>query len=317
MKIVSVFKQIFLGLISYIPLLHKNLAKIKSFKTGGTNNADYCISVFFKHAFLNNNDSLSMIDKDICEVGPGDSIGVGICALIFGAKSYTAFDSYKFMDNALNIDVFNKITQSLLQRNFQKSVELIKSINPKILTINDNLIIRLLSNSEINNEARINYIKWSIENINQVDSCLHYFVGDWDQLPTSKYFDVIICQSVFEYFQNMSVSLKALKNFLKPNGIISTQIDYRGLQFSDEWYSHWGYPDYIWNLIKGKRPMVVNRLRHSQYLDIFSDHKLKIEKLFEVKAENKHIRNLSFYKEKNISLRDLKTSGAYFLLKNQ
>jgi hypothetical protein len=40
------------------------------------------------------------------EIGPGDSIGVGLAALLSGCKNYIALDAIKYTNIDLNMSVF-------------------------------------------------------------------------------------------------------------------------------------------------------------------------------------------------------------------
>jgi len=47
--------------------------------------------------------------------------------------------------------------------------------------------------------------------------------------------------------------------WLKPNGWISHQIDFTSHYLAKEWNDHWTYPDWMWKIIVGRRPFLVNR----------------------------------------------------------
>ncbi len=52
---------------------------------------------------------------------------------------------------------------------------------------------------------------------------------------------------------------------------MSHSIDYKSHGSADEWNGHWAYSDFIWKLIKGKRPYLINRLPHSEHLRLMNE----------------------------------------------
>jgi hypothetical protein len=66
------------GLLSYVPALNDLLPS----KTGGhTDSARYCYGVWMKHLTLLRANGFPAIPQTIAELGPGESLGVGLCAL--------------------------------------------------------------------------------------------------------------------------------------------------------------------------------------------------------------------------------------------
>ena len=91
-------------IISYIPL--------KIIGTGGSNNARYCYSVWLRHLIsLKSNCDDFVIPKVVGELGPGDSIGIGIAALISGADKYYALDVIKFANPKRNLKIFEDLVE--------------------------------------------------------------------------------------------------------------------------------------------------------------------------------------------------------------
>ena len=45
-----------------------------------------------------NTNGFAGVPKTVAELGPGDSIGVGLAALLSGAKSYVALDIHNYYD---------------------------------------------------------------------------------------------------------------------------------------------------------------------------------------------------------------------------
>jgi hypothetical protein len=52
----------------------------------------------------------------IAELGPGDSLGIGLAALISGANNYYALDVKKFANKERNIEIFNELVELFKKR---------------------------------------------------------------------------------------------------------------------------------------------------------------------------------------------------------
>ena len=74
--------------------------------TGGTNSDRYCYSVWLRHLILLNKNGLTKCPQSVAEIGPGDSIGMGIAALISGADEYYAFDIIPHANIEMNLKIF-------------------------------------------------------------------------------------------------------------------------------------------------------------------------------------------------------------------
>lgn len=77
---------------------------------GSTLNARYCYSVWLRHLIFayDNDNGITAVPKRIAELGPGDSLGVGISALISGADEYFAYDVIKYQPTEVNLNIFNE-----------------------------------------------------------------------------------------------------------------------------------------------------------------------------------------------------------------
>jgi len=75
--------------------------------TGDTDSARYCYAVWLRHLTMSRESGLSDTPRVVAELGPGDSIGIGIAALLTGAEKYYAFDVCRYATNQRNI-VFSR-----------------------------------------------------------------------------------------------------------------------------------------------------------------------------------------------------------------
>ena len=68
------------GMATYIP----GLRILTGRRTGGTVSARYCYSVWLRHLSMLYQSALPTTFKTTAELGPGDSLGIGLAALLSG-----------------------------------------------------------------------------------------------------------------------------------------------------------------------------------------------------------------------------------------
>ena len=78
-------------------------------RRGRKASAGYCYSVWMKHLMVLFNNGLASRPRTVVEIGPGDSLGIGICALMSGAERYVAVDAVKQTDPADNLPMVDEI----------------------------------------------------------------------------------------------------------------------------------------------------------------------------------------------------------------
>ena len=62
-----------------------------------------------RHMVIANKNGLNIKPKYVAEIGPGDSLGMALCALITGVNKYTIFDSQENVDKDNNYKVFEDL----------------------------------------------------------------------------------------------------------------------------------------------------------------------------------------------------------------
>jgi hypothetical protein len=77
--------------------------------TGGTSSACYCYSVWLRHLVMARRAGLRPSLDVVAELGPGDSIGTGLAALLSGAGKHVGLDVVPFASNAQNVRIFEEL----------------------------------------------------------------------------------------------------------------------------------------------------------------------------------------------------------------
>ncbi|MBM4372890.1 MAG: hypothetical protein FJ098_14650, partial [Deltaproteobacteria bacterium] len=78
-------RQLLWGIATFVP----GVRFLDRRGTGGTGSARYCYSVWLRHLVLaKDRGLLDQVPATVAELGPGDSIGIGLAALLSGATAY-------------------------------------------------------------------------------------------------------------------------------------------------------------------------------------------------------------------------------------
>src|SRR5450631_1044571 len=98
------------GLATYIPgiaTLHRHITH-----TGGTDSARYCYSVWLRHLIKRYQSGLFIRPPSrVAEFGPGDSIGIGLAALLCGADRYYGLDALPLANLRRNLSVLDELVE--------------------------------------------------------------------------------------------------------------------------------------------------------------------------------------------------------------
>ena len=270
-------KYILKGLLTYIPGLY-NAA---SGKTGGTNSARYCYSVWLRHLVIAHQNGLCAIPQTVAELGPGDSLGIGLAAMLSGAKKYYALDVVEYANIDVNLKIFSELVELFRwkecipdQKEFPFVKPLLESYQFPSHILNDEDIGKALE------PDRIESIKNAISSggsIGNGDIEIRYF-APWDdkKIIRQNSVDMIFSQAVLEHVDELRAVYSTLYQWLKADGFMSHQIDFGSHGLSKKWNGHWGYSDFIWKLIKGKRPYLLNREVHSIHYQLLQQTGFKI-----------------------------------------
>src|SRR5262245_35644000 len=98
------------GLATYLP--GYDLAGMRR----GTTTAEYCYSVWLRHLLRARAVGVARdVPHTVAELGPGDSIGIGLAALLCGAEKYYALDVVRYSDLRTNLAIFDRLVQLFLQ----------------------------------------------------------------------------------------------------------------------------------------------------------------------------------------------------------
>lgn len=305
-------RPILKGISTFIP----GLNALDTRGTGGSISARYCYSVWLRHLVMANENGLSTQPETIAELGPGDSFGIGLAALISGANKYYAFDVVRYSNNVRNVAIFDELINLFKKREnipdeieFPKVIPHLKSYGFPAHILTDERLKRTLRADRL--EA-IRMALLSSGNIMEGDIQILYFVP-WNNKDIIKHesIDMIYSQGVLEHIDDPSRTYSILYNWLKSSGYMSHIIDFGSHGLSKDWNGHWGISDLMWRLIEGKRSFMLNRLPHSTHIKFLHESNFQVSSDIEIKNISGIDRKDLAPKFRNMSDDDLTTEGVF------
>jgi len=303
------------GIITYVPGLFEFISK----GTGGTISARYCYSVWLKHLTMAYKNGLLSTPPDaIAELGPGDSLGIGLAALITGANKYYAFDIVEHAINKRNIEIFDELVNLFKKREKIPDETEFPEIKPHLESYE--FPNHILTDEYLNKalkQDRIESIRNALLNLNlgsrdKNNIQISYVVPWYNQkVIKEKSIDMIYSQAVMEHVNDLAYTYEVLYRWLKPGGFMSHQIDFRCHGTAANWNGHWAYSDFVWRLIKGKRTYLLNRQPHSAHISLLEKFGFEVVCDIKTKDSSGIERKSLASRFKNMSDDDLTTSSAF------
>jgi hypothetical protein len=262
-----------IGAATYLPGVPRLLARRG---TGGTDSARYCYDVWIKHLVLLWANGMRSIPGALAELGPGDSLGVGLAAMLCGVDHYYGLDVARHSSVSTNLEIFDDLVALLKARTPRPSkgwpdydAYLDQRLFPSHILTEEVLAHSLAPN-------RLDRIRDAIVGRNDShprDVRIMYYAPWSDGAMIEKAtVDVVISHAVLQSVEHLEDTYAALASWLKPDGLISHQIDFTCFRTSAHWNGHWSYSEPSWKMIMGKRPFLINREPHSTHVRLMEKY---------------------------------------------
>lgn len=302
--------HILYGISTFIPGFPRFRAK----GTGGTDSARYCYSVWLRHLLIAKENELDSFPKVVAELGPGDSLGIGLAALISGSEQYFAFDVVEHFNTEKNLLIFDELVELFKRRVAIPDENELPRVKP-YLTCYD-FPSDILNESRLRDalqEERINKIRDEIRFPNINNELVSYKVPWYDtQVLEKGTVDMIFSQAVLEHVDDLDNTYKSMKHWLSCDGYISHQIDFKCHGTSKEWNGHWACSDFVWKLIRGKQAYLLNREPLSVHISLLNKFGFNVVCTKKIKSLSSFTKTELSPQYQNLSEDDLTTSGAFF-----
>jgi SAM-dependent methyltransferase len=227
-----------------------------------------------KHITLLMEAGLQEFPTTVAELGPGDTLGLGLAALLSGANSYFGLDIVEHTTRHANGPVLRQLVDMMLKRaprpilgwpNFDPFLD--QQLFPSHILTEDRLLNALapdrvdrISRALLSNDGRCDEID------------LRYRVP-WDDTSVieENTVDLIISHAVLEHVVDLRKTYLCLFRWLRPGGRMSHQIDFRSHNLTREWNGYRAISEPVWKVMMGRRPYLINRVPPSAHLELMAE----------------------------------------------
>lgn len=248
--------------------------------SGGTCSARYCYSVWLRHLIRLHENGCPTAFNSVAELGPGDSIGMGLAALLCGVQRYLALDIKAHADPETNRRVFEELVVLFRSRAPLPHDAEFPMMQPKLARYDFPRVIldeRRLTASLA--ESRLSEIRAAIAG--QRGPIDISYVAPWydPSIVPEDSVEFLFSQAVLEHVDDLDAAYAAMRRSLKPGGVMSHSIDFSSHDVTRAWNGHWTLNDAAWRLIRGDRPYLINRQPLSCHLDLLQQHGFEVVKV--------------------------------------
>jgi hypothetical protein len=275
-EFIMIIKPLIKGIMTLIPGMEKILPKGR---TGGTVTAQYCYGVWLKHLSILSSNGMKAIPNTIAELGPGDSLGIGLAAMLSGVNNYYALDVVKYSNTAHNLKVFDELVNLFKERQPRPSqgwpdydMDLDEHLFPSNILTNEILELSL-------SEERIRQIRNAIVNPMSQNGCVSIkYIVPWTDanMMEKESVDLIMSHSVLEHVVDLESTYRAFSIWLNQDGMMSHQIDFESHMLSAKWNGYRAYSEIFWKMIIGNRPYLLNRQPCSVHINLIRENNFEL-----------------------------------------
>lgn len=300
------------GLLSYAPGFEWWVSTREG--GGGTQSAKYCYGVWLRHLILASQSGLSTPPQVVAELGPGESIGIGLAALLCGARAYYALDLIGYANARKNLEVLDGLVVLLRSRAPVPDAHDIPGVEPPL----DSYAFpaHILTDERLKwalEPARVDALRKTVISLNtggEANGPVRYLTS-WQQAGAIEEgtVDLMLSQAVLEHVDNLDDAYEAMHRWLKPGGIMSHQIDFRSHALTKEWNGHWGIGDFSWKIIRGRRGYLLNRAPYATHVEHLRRLGFNVVRERRIYDSNGLPRTRLAQRFGGMSDEDLKTSG--------
>jgi len=204
------------------------------------------------------------------ELGPGDSLGIGLAALLSGVERYIALDVIQYASDAQNLRIFEELIALFKDRApipDEAEFPLVRPLLPSYAFPAD-----LLTSARLDvalHPARLELVRRGITNPAPRPRgggpvC---YIAPWRPgVIESGAVDLVLSQTVLEYPPDLEGMYSEMCRWLEPGGIMSHEIDFKSIGMTVEWNGQWSCSDTLWRLAAGRRRHRLNREPHSTHV---------------------------------------------------
>lgn len=300
------------GLATQVPAL----AGLANSRAGSAVTSHYYYSVWLRHLRCTAEVSDRTSPACVAELGPGDSLGLGLAAMLCGADRYYGLDRLRFANAPHNLKIFDELVELFRRRAPMPGDDALPHVHPRLpdyafpsKLLDDARMERALD------PARLERIRRLVATGAQADGDIEIrYFAPWDDAAEIRpsTVDWVFSQAVLEHVDDVDGAYANLLKWLRPGGLMSHRIDYSSHGITRDWNGHWTVSEPMWKLIRGNRAYLINRLPHSRHVASMKNcgFEIKREILTNGASLPKTVLSTAF---REIDASDIETSGAFIV----
>lgn len=301
------------GALTYVPVVN-SWRRGRAF-THGSDSSRYCYSVWLRHLVTLSRFGFSIKGARVGELGPGDSIGIGLSSLLSGARQYVGLDIFPFSTKADLGKIFDELVQLFSGNEPIPGQKEFPSTRPRLESYEfPDHLIEVEDPDNRNSKIREEIIGGKIGTGGYVT-----YQAPWNSRSdiAENTLDLVFSQAVLEHVDNLVETYEAMFAWLKPGGYASHVIDFRSHHLSPYWNGHWAYTDWEWRIVRGKREFLLNRYSLSMHLECARTVGFEILSMGCTEGIDGLPHKALSPRFRPLSESDLKTSGAVLILRKR
>jgi SAM-dependent methyltransferase len=227
--------------------------------------------VWLRHLKLLHESGLRTKFATVAELGPGDSLGIGLGALLCGADRLYALDVVRYADLGRNTSVLTGLVDLFRQRAAIPDDREFPELRPRLAdyTFPHEALPDAQLEAALAPE-RVAAIGRALKG--EAATIVVSYKVPWTELAPHEEgsIDLVLSQAVLEHVEDLEWTYRALGRWVAPDGVMSHVIDHRSHQLTRTWDGHLAYSQAVWRIVKGRRPYLLNReppQRHLRLLE--------------------------------------------------
>lgn len=254
------------GMLTYVPVL--NHWRLRRGSTGGSGSARYCYAVWLRHLVMLAQHGFRVKGTAVAELGPGDSIGAGLAALLSGAAHYVGLDVMPYSAAADLEQILDDLAQMFSSREEIPNHHDFPRVRPRLASYE--FPVNLIDSEAV--AEKVERVRSDLRAGIHGGEYVSYHAPWTSTLviaPDS--LDLIFSQAVLQYIDDLRQAYHAMFSWLKPGGYCSHSTGLGAVDQSPYWNGHWAYSDLEWIMVRGRREWVLNRESLSTHLSYARD----------------------------------------------
>ena len=269
------------GVASFLP----GLGRLTNRGSGGSGSARYCYSVWLRHLVSARASGLSTDPACVAELGPGDSLGTGLAAVLCGATRYLALDAKAHASVGTNLKILEELIGLFRTRAPIPDDSEFPLVQPKLPDYafpHDILSVDRLSLALA--EPRLQQIRDAISG--QPSAVTVAYRAPWNDpsVVVAGSVDFLYSQAVLEHVEDLDTTYRAMREWMKAGASMSHSIDFSSHDLTRVWNGHWTLGDASWRLVRGTRRYLINREPFSTHLALLAKYKFETLRIDRRKA---------------------------------